>query len=304
MININTKMTISSLCAVLVGLFANFVIKPKVKRTFPSIDDDSKKFFSKRVINLAASKCGSLEKDNEMTGVNLLKTESSLSITENQPEDETLTKQSSPNNEVVPENSGCKERVLVTTDLVKFPIDDADAFDELDAIWVFRYLLVFNACLESFAHGSNDTANATGAFSAVYQMYTNGGDCQKSDSEIWIMAVAGAFVALGVITLGYRVIRTIGIRLTLIDFHKGFYIEFASTFATMVATMQGVPVSTTHCQVGAVFAVGLYSKYTTNESVNSRLLSLIFFGWVITIPFAGGIAMGVVVLARNLLKSA
>jgi len=54
----------------------------------------------------------------------------------------------------------------------------------LDAIKVFRNLLVFNACLESFAHGSNDTANATGAFSAVYQMYTAGEDCQKSDSEI------------------------------------------------------------------------------------------------------------------------
>jgi len=97
-----------------------------------------------------------------------------------------------------------------------------DSEDELDAIMIFRNLLVFNACLESFAHGSNDTANATGAFSAVYQMYTAGEDCQKSDSVIWIMAVAGLFVALGVMTLGYRVIRTVGSNLTAIDFHKGF----------------------------------------------------------------------------------
>merc|ERR1719510_125040 len=102
--------------------------------------------------------------------------------------------------------------------------DSCLTIEQRDAIWVFRNLLVFNACLESFAHGSNDTANATGAFSAVYQIYTAGNDCQKSDSEVWIMAVAGLFVALGVGTLGYRVIRTIGTELTMIDFHKGFYI--------------------------------------------------------------------------------
>jgi len=192
---------------------------------------------------------------------------------------------------------------MVALDLILFNMNTADSADELDAIWVFRYLLVFNACLESFAHGSNDTANATGAFSAVYQMYTSGDDCQKSDSEIWIMAVAGIFVAVGVCTLGYRVIRTIGSKLTTIDYHKGFWIEFASTIATIIATLQGVPVSTTHCQVGAVFAVGLYSKLTNSGSVNMRLLTLIFLGWIITLPLSGGIAMLVVTLSRNILRS-
>jgi len=174
--------------------------------------------------------------------------------------------------------------------------------EQRDAIWVFRSLLVFNACLESFAHGSNDTANATGAFTAVYEMYTEGHKCEKSDSGIWILSVAGLFVALGVCTLGYRVIRTIGSKLTSIDYHKGFYIEFASTIATIVATLEGLPVSTTHCQVGAVFAIGLYSKLTNTGTVNARLLLLIFGGWVITLPLAGGIAAIVVTISRAALK--
>jgi len=174
--------------------------------------------------------------------------------------------------------------------------------EQRDAIWVFRSLLVFNACLESFAHGSNDTANATGAFTAVYEMYTEGHKCEKSDSGIWILSVAGLFVALGVCTLGYRVIRTIGSKLTLIDYHRGFYIEFASTIATIVATLEGLPVSTTHCQVGAVFAIGLYSKLTNTGTVNAKLLLLIFGGWVITLPLAGGIAAIVVTISRAALK--
>jgi len=170
--------------------------------------------------------------------------------------------------------------------------------EQKDAIWVFRSLIVFNACLESFAHGSNDTANATGAFTAVYEMYTKGEDCEKSDSDWWILSVAGIFVAIGVMTLGYRVISTIGSKLTAIDYHKGFWIEFGSTVATIVATLEGFPVSTTHCQVGAVFFIGVYCKLTNTGTVNAKLLLLIFGGWLVTLPLAGGIAALVVTISR------
>lgn len=71
--------------------------------------------------------------------------------------------------------------------------------EQRDAIWAFRYLLVYQAALESFAHGANDTANATGAFMAIYNSYNNGiFDCNQTDNAQWIMVVAGFFVALGV----------------------------------------------------------------------------------------------------------
>jgi len=171
-----------------------------------------------------------------------------------------------------------------------------------DAIWVFRSLIVYNACLESFAHGSNDTANATGAFTAVYQMYTAGENCEKSDSDTWILSAAGLFVALGVMTLGYRVITTIGSKLTTMNFHKAFWIEFGSMIATIVATLEGFPVSTTHCQVGAVFAIGLYCTCTNTGTVNSKLLLLIFVGWIVTIPLSGGIAALVVIISSSIMK--
>jgi len=196
--------------------------------------------------------------------------------------------------EVVGEDAG-----VSTTD--KKLMSDEE-MQQLDAIWVFRSLIVYNACLESFAHGSNDTANATGAFTAVYQMYTAGENCEKSDSDTWILSAAGIFVAIGVMTLGYRVITTIGSKLTEMDFHKGFYIELGSMVATIVATLEGFPVSTTHCQVGAVFAIGLYCTLTKTGTVDFKLLLLIFGGWIITLPLAGGIAALVVTISSAILK--
>ena len=87
--------------------------------------------------------------------------------------------------------------------------------EETDAIFYFKYLLVFVAALESFAHGSNDTGNATGAVSAIIQTFQEGtNQCSKPETPVWVMAVAGFFVFLGVNTYGYRVIQTIGKSIT------------------------------------------------------------------------------------------
>ncbi len=76
---------------------------------------------------------------------------------------------------------------------------DLMSWDERDATYTFRYVLVFVAALEGFAHGSNDKGNATGAFSAVYQTWQEGlNTCGKPQTPVWMMAAAGAFVALGV----------------------------------------------------------------------------------------------------------
>jgi len=279
-LDINTKLICAFTIASCVALFANFVVKPRVKKTLPSV----KEYTQKCIENSKTEGDLELQKpkvsDPEETGDTM---SLALSSTHEKAQVATL------------------DKAVVTGELSDS--EDTKTIEQQDAVWVFRNLLVFNACLESFAHGSNDTANATGAFSAVYQIYTAGDDCQKSDSEVWIMAVAGLFVALGVATLGYRVIRTIGSELTLIDFHKGFYIEFASTIATVVATLHELPVSTTHCQVGAVFAVGLYCKFTNTGTVNAKLLMLIFGGWVITLPLAGGIAALVVTISRTILRA-
>jgi len=255
-LELQTKLILSTVVGVATGMLAFFVVTPYVKKTFPSEQKD-------------VAGDGKTDVELQKTGTG-----------EGQAGTDDTTKS--------PENFMLRKMCM--------------SHEQRDAIWVFRSLLVYNACLESFAHGSNDTANATGAFTAVYQMYTRGEDCEKSDSDWWILSVAGIFVALGVMTLGYRVITTIGSRLTEIDYHKGFWIEFGSTVATIVATLEGFPVSTTHCQVGAVFCIGLYCKLTNTGTVNARLLLLIFGGWIITLPLAGGIAALVVVASRAALR--
>jgi solute carrier family 20 (sodium-dependent phosphate transporter) len=166
-----------------------------------------------------------------------------------------------------------------------------------DAMFCFRILLLCNAALESFAHGANDTANCTAPFQAVYQIYQNGLDsCSEPDSGIWIMALAGSFVGLGVITFGKQVIETIGKNLTLVDYQRGFCIEFSSCVTVVLATMLGLPVSTTHCQIGSVVFVGLVSMGA--ESVAWELVGKILLTWVITLPFSGAISTAVMEMIR------
>jgi len=266
-IGLESKLILSTVSAVATGLFAFFVVTPHIKRTFPSVTGFDQK--------------------NKVTSLEMSEKPQSGATT--------------------PTDTSVKSVVGVEEGQAGFSATDKaqlseDKMQQLDAIWVFRSLIVYNACLESFAHGSNDTANATGAFTAVYEMYTAGENCEKSDSDTWILSAAGVFVAIGVMTLGYRVITTIGSRLTEMDFHKGFYIELGSMIATIVATLEGFPVSTTHCQVGAVFAIGLYCTFTNTGTVDFKLLILIFGGWVITLPLAGGIAALVVTISGAILK--
>ena len=174
--------------------------------------------------------------------------------------------------------------------------------EEVDATYAFKYLLVFTAALESFAHGANDTANATGPFSAVYLTYSQGlDDCRKPETPAWIMAVAGFGVFLGVATMGHRVIRTIGKELTDINYQRGFCIEFASTLTVVLATVLEMPVSTTHCQVGAVVFVG--AAAFGPGSVRWGLFGRIVLTWVLTLPIAGLTAAAVTAALRPAIEA-
>jgi phosphate/sulfate permease len=168
-----------------------------------------------------------------------------------------------------------------------------------DAMFCFRVLLVFNAALKSFAHGANDTANATGPFSAVLEIHDYGLDICSDDnrrSPIWIMVMAGAFVALGITTFGHRVITTVGEKLTIVNYHSGFCIELGSSVSVVLATQLGIPVSTTHCQIGAVVGAGLMTS--KNEKMHWGLLGKIALTWIITVPFSGLLSVALMEVLR------
>lgn len=174
-------------------------------------------------------------------------------------------------------------------------------FERDDAMFCFRVLLVFNAALKSFAHGANDTANATGPFSAVLEIHDHGLDICADDnrtSPIWIMVIAGSFVALGIVVFGHRVITTVGEKLTIIDYHSGFCIELGSAVTVVMATQLGIPVSTTHCQIGAVVGAGIMTSQEGDSTVQWMLMGKIATTWVLTVPFSGLLSVALMEMLR------
>lgn len=153
----------------------------------------------------------------------------------------------------------------------------------------FQNLLVMTAFMETFAHGANDTANATGPVGAVQFAYSHGiHACGRLETPWYIMSGAGIFVGLGVIFMGYRVIKAVGEEIADIDFHIGFCVEFASASAVVLATYQELPVSTTHCQIGAIVFVSAIAYGPSG--VSWGMFGKIAVSWLATLPAAGGLA--------------
>lgn len=168
-------------------------------------------------------------------------------------------------------------------------IDHTQSADHQAAMKVFKYALLLVATLESYAQGANDIANSTAPLSAVYTIYQDGlQSCKNFDTPVWMMAIAGGFVFIGINTLGYKVMLTVGSKISSINIHRGFCMELASTITVVVATLLKLPVSSTHCEVGAVV---LLSVYTVGKSkVSLRTVGMIVSSWFITLPFAGLLA--------------
>eukprot|EP01121_Diplochlamys_sp_Union-15-3_P007974 TRINITY_DN2076_c0_g1_i1.p1 TRINITY_DN2076_c0_g1~~TRINITY_DN2076_c0_g1_i1.p1 ORF type:complete len:171 (+),score=38.19 TRINITY_DN2076_c0_g1_i1:3-515(+) len=144
--------------------------------------------------------------------------------------------------------------------------------------------------LESFAHGANDTANAIGPFAAVWFFWKDG-YVSKEPIPVWALAMGGGAIVIGLATFGSRVMQTIGKKITKVNFTRGFSIEFSSAFSVVVASALGMPISTTHCQVGAVVGVGLVSKNEADKNeVNFKLFAGIVISWFITVPLAAVIS--------------
>ena len=139
------------------------------------------------------------------------------------------------------------------------------------------------------ARGGVTPGVRAGAFGAVWATYVNGLEsCRFGSTPIWIMAVGGLFVFLGVFTSGARVIQTMGFGLANINYFRGFCIELGSALAVVSATALGIPVSTTHCQVGAVVFVGWTAAGP--KSVKWSMFGWIAVTWLITLPSSAALA--------------
>jgi PiT family inorganic phosphate transporter len=121
---------------------------------------------------------------------------------------------------------------------------------------LFTWPLVCSAALLSFAHGANDVANAVGPLAAIYEAVKAGAIATKAATPLWVMLLGALGLAVGLALYGAKLIRTVGKEITELDNMRAYSIAMAATLTVIVASQLGMPVSTTHVTIGAVFGVG------------------------------------------------
>ena len=174
---------------------------------------------------------------------------------------------------------------------------EEDGFHGVERIFV--WLQVITAAYVAFAHGANDRSNAIGPMAAVYQVLSSGGEIQASAPvPLWLVLLGSAGIAIGVMTWGWRVMDTIGHKITDITPTRGFAAEFAAATTILIFSMPflAVPVSTTHTLVGAVVGVGLAGGA---KAVDFRVFGKIASSWVASLPAAGFGSIAIYVAAGS-----
>ncbi|MEJ2591824.1 MAG: inorganic phosphate transporter [Candidatus Thiodiazotropha sp.] len=126
---------------------------------------------------------------------------------------------------------------------------------------LFTVPLIFAAAMLSFAHGANDVANAIGPLAAINDTLTTGGIAAKAPIPLWVMMVGALGISIGLALYGPKLIRTVGSEITELDQIRAFCIAIAAAITVIVATQLGLPVSSTHIAVGAVFGVGFLREF-------------------------------------------
>ena len=154
---------------------------------------------------------------------------------------------------------------------------------------VFAVLMIFTACSMAFAHGSNDVANAVGPLAAVVNVVNAGGDiAAKSAMPSWILLLGGAGIVVGLATYGFKVMGTIGRKITELTPSRGFAAELGAAATVVLASGTGLPISTTHTLVGAVLGVGMARGI---GAINLRMVGSIFLSWVVTLPAGAALSI-------------
>ncbi len=162
---------------------------------------------------------------------------------------------------------------------------------------IFKFLQLVTACYMAFAHGANDVANATGPVAGIIMVMKEGVVSAKAYVPGWVLFLGGIGIVVGLATWGYRVIETVGKKITDITPSRGFAAEFGCATTVLVCSKLGLPISTTHTLVGSVIGVGLARGI---GALNLRVIRDIINSWIITIPFTAGLSMFIFVVFKSI----
>jgi PiT family inorganic phosphate transporter len=167
---------------------------------------------------------------------------------------------------------------------------------------LFRKGQLFSAAAFSLGHGGNDAQKTMGIITAVLAaggMIAYGPDGQLPAIPLWVVLSAHAAIGLGTLSGGWRIVHTMGSRITKLKPVGGFCAESAAALTLAYVTLTGVPVSTTHTITGAIVGVGATRRLS---AVKWGVAGRIVWAWVLTIPFAASISALAFYIVKLILK--
>lgn len=166
---------------------------------------------------------------------------------------------------------------------------------------LFVVLQIGTACFVAFGHGANDVANAIGPVASVLHLIVNSASLTHSSTiPTWLLVFGGIGIVTGLATWGWRVIETVGKKITELSPSRGFAAEGGAALTILIASTLGLPISTTHCIVGAVLGVGMAKGIS---ALNLSMVRDVVLSWVITIPSAAIVSVTLYTLLSSLLGS-
>jgi PiT family inorganic phosphate transporter len=179
---------------------------------------------------------------------------------------------------------------------------------------LFKIPLICSAALLSFAHGANDVANAVGPLAAILHSAESGDIASKVSIPLWVMLIGMGGISIGLVLYGPRLIQMVGVQITKMNPLRAFCVALSAAITVIVASTLGLPVSSTHITVGAVFGVGFFREYDeardkrkrfensnlyiakdvdprkNRKLVRRKHVLTIILAWVITVPAAAILA--------------
>lgn len=161
---------------------------------------------------------------------------------------------------------------------------------EKGAEGIFRKIQIGTSCYVALAQGANDVANAIGPLAVIYFLVKTGSVGASVPVPIFLLLFGGVGIACGIAMAGYRVMDTIGTKITTLTNTRGFSVDFAAATTVLIASKMGLPVSTTHAAVGGVLGVGIARGF---EAVNFGIVLKIMLYWVLTVPAAALTSMAI-----------
>lgn len=171
--------------------------------------------------------------------------------------------------------------------------------DQLERVErVFAPLVFLTSCTVAFAHGANDVANAVGPLAAVVEIFLSGSVQMKVHVPMWVLMLGGGGIVVGLAMYGYRVMTTVGTKITVITPSRGLAADIAAMTVVLACSRLKLPISTTHTLVGAILGVAFARGL---GAVNKRVTRNIFGSWLITVPAAGLLAVLFFLLGRYFL---